>query len=204
MTDFDFLEFARRVYAECGGAHAQQFLLPALYGGTQPATYEAAFVLESPSVSFTEKRWQRVNSSSDAVQAHRRIFHEWAYTGKARILFDAVDRAVLREISRATASRDAFFDRYYITDIWKDDNFRRDRSARYRDYWTGKLREELHGIATRRVIFIGREAEKAKLATPIGVPTHYLPFPGQWIAVNTLQTEVARLLNEFRSERETP
>jgi hypothetical protein len=198
MEGFDFYEFARQVYAECKGVHAQRFLLPALYGGCQTGEYEAAFVLESPSVSFTEKRWQRASSPEDAVHTHRRIFHEWAYTGKARILFDAVDRATLGEISRATASCGAFFHRYYVTDIWKDDRFRQDKSKRYRDYWLAKLREELHGVSAKRVIFVGREAEKAILTTPVGVSTHYVPFPGQWISESVLKAEVMRLVGVFR------
>lgn len=197
MPDFDFSEFARKVYAERKGLHAQRFLLPALYGGQQSGTYEAAFVLESPSVSFTEKRWQRVSSAEEAVQTHRRIFHEWAYAGKSRILFEAIDRAILGDATRESASRDAFFFRYYVTDIWKDDQFRQDKTVTYRDYWTGKLREELHGISTKRVVFVGRQAETAKIATPRGVPTHYLPFPGQWISETALRKEVTRLIGEL-------
>ena len=118
MQAFSFIEFARRVYAECDDVHAQRFLLPALYGGNNSNNrYAAAFVLESPSVSFTAKRWQRATSVDEAVANHRRIFHEWAYAGKARTVFDAVDQAVVGEPSRATASCIAFFERYYITNL---------------------------------------------------------------------------------------
>src|SRR5688500_12715179 len=93
MSHFDFADFARTIYSEKSGAHAEPFLLPALYGGSATDGYEAVFVLEAPSVSFTEARWKRCDSANIAVQQHRRIFHEWAYRGKAAHLFVAMDKA---------------------------------------------------------------------------------------------------------------
>ena len=90
----------------------------------------------------------------------------------------------------------AFFRRYYVTDIWKDDAFRgSDRS--YRDYWLSKLQIELAAVSTRRVIFVGRQAERGKKFVAAPTPVHYVPFPGQWAA--TFDADVINVINEIRA-----
>jgi hypothetical protein len=112
---FRFEEFARDIYRETSNAHRQPFLLPALYGGELVHEYESLFVLEAPSVSFTEARWRPCNTAEKAIQNHRRIFLDWAYRGKLTYLFKTLFR---------TSSAD-FYRRFYVTDVWKDAAFKK-------------------------------------------------------------------------------
>jgi hypothetical protein len=76
---FDFAEFAHRIYLERPNEANQPFLLPALYGGESRGRYEAMFVLEAPSASFTRARWEPCSTPQEAIAIHRRIFLDWAH-----------------------------------------------------------------------------------------------------------------------------
>src|SRR5712671_6814418 len=95
-SEFTFEKFAERIYRENPNGHRKHFLLPALYGGSrdqrhEPEKYDILFVFPTPSVPFTEKQWPaQCNNSDDAIQIHRHIFFNWAYTGAQAYLFNAL------------------------------------------------------------------------------------------------------------------
>jgi hypothetical protein len=199
-SSFDFTEFARNIYREKHTAHQQPFLLPALYGGESSQTYEALFVLEAPSVSFTEKLWRPCDTTEIAIQTHRAIFLDWAYRGKQAYLFRSFDQMSLENVpySPTELPKPEFFRRFYVTDVWKDAAFKENRRDRkYEEYWLSKLAIELEMVSARRVIFIGREAELGRPFVPNGIPTHHIPFPSRW--AKDFQGDVVRLTEEIRT-----
>jgi len=205
LTSFDFTEFARNIYQETPELHEQSFLLPALYGGESGQSYEALFVLEAPSVSFTEKRWSPCNTIEEAIQKHRAVFFEWAFSGKQAHLFRSFAQMAFGDslLSQVELTTREFFRRFYVTDVWKDALFNTQRgNRRYKDYWLSKLAIELEKVPTQRVIFIGRQAEQGgKLFIRSGFPTHYVPFPSRWLSEEIFKTEVARLTEEIRATK---
>jgi hypothetical protein len=193
---FRFEEFAKDIYREIPNAHRQPFLLPALYGGDCAAEYEALFVLEAPSVSFTEDHWRQRSTpepedANGAIKNHRRIFLEWAYNGKQAYLFKSLFM---------TSSAD-FYRRFYVTDVWKDAAFReRSGDLKYSEYWLAKLAVELQHVSTRHVIFVGKEAALAgwPFIKNRAVFKHKIPFPSQWISNEQFKGYVDTLAQELR------
>jgi hypothetical protein len=201
---FNFTEFARSIYTESARVHPEPFLLPACYGGEQTETYEALFVLEAPSVPFTERRWCTCGTVEAAIQMHREVFIKWAYRGKPAQLFTAVDKLLLND-ALPPLNRSDFFRRYYVTDLWKDAAFKDFGHAReYQEYWLSKLAVELNNVSTRRMIFIGKEAAKGASLAPASVPVHFLPFPGQWRSADVVAADVQRLIEDIRIEKTRP
>ena len=199
-TSFDFTEFARNIYRENPKAHQQPFLLPALYGGEADQTYEALFVLQDPSVSFTEKLWRPCDTTEMAIQTHRAIFLDWAHRDNQAYLFKSFDRTVSEDspLSPVGLSSTDFFRRFYVTDVWKDAAFVENRRNReYKEYWLSKLAIELAMVSARRIVFIGREAERGRPFVLNGIPTHYITFPS-WRRKD-YQDHVVRLAEEIRS-----
>jgi hypothetical protein len=196
---FDFTEFARRIYLDRPDAHRHPFLLPALYGGESSQRYEALFVLQDPSVSFTEHHWKPCETAEMAIRTHRTIFLEWAHRGKQSHLFRLFEESLssgAKPSPIGTASK-GFFRRFYVTDIWKDAAFKQNgRDREYREYWLAKLALELENVRARRVIFVGQEAELGQRFVPSGTQIHHIPFPGQWIAEEVFKGHVARLGKE--------
>ena len=188
VSPFRFEEFAKDIYREISNAHRQPFLLPALYGGEfSEELYEALFVLEAPSVSFTEARWKQCNTAEDAIRNHRRIFLDWAYSGKQAHLFNLF----------MTSSTD-FYRRFYVTDVWKDAAFReRIGDSKYREYWRSKLAVELQHVRTRRVIFVGREAALAGRPLIKNRLIHEIPFPSHRISDEQFKRYVDILAQEL-------
>jgi hypothetical protein len=197
VSGFDFLAFAREIYTERPSAYAsKRFLLPALYGGEAVAEYEALFVLEAPSVSFTEARWTPCTSTEDAVRNHRRIFADWACRGKQVYLFQHL----------FLPSKENFYKRFYITDIWKDSAFNENkRNIEYRRYWMSKLSTELNQVRARNIIFVGREAAVAgrPLIQNRTALIHEIPFPSQWISNEQFKGYVDSLAQRLRGNATT-
>ena len=201
-TPFDFTEFAQDIYRQISDAHPQPFLLPALYGGISDQTYDALFVLEAPSVSFTEKRWLSCSTPEEAIQIHRAIFFDWAFRGKQAHLFSSIYRTGSNYDSPAPTKITIveFFSRFYVTDIWKDAAFKvRGKDQWYRDYWLSTLADELNKVPTQRIIFIGKEARQGLQFVRQGIPIHFVPFPSQWISEDDFKWHVARLMEEINS-----
>jgi hypothetical protein len=196
-TPFDFYGFAKGIYEETAGVHPQSFFLPALYGGESSERYEVLFVLEAPSVSFTEYRWSPCYTTEKAIQNHRAIFFDWAYSGKQAHLFRLFD---------PTPSTSAeFFQRFYVTDMWKDAEFKMRRGDRaYKEFWFSKLEIELQKVPARRVIFFGNEALRGKRfvrnGVNDGVPLHHIRLPS-YITEEEFKGHVARLAEEMRTGR---
>jgi hypothetical protein len=201
LTSFDFTEFARNIYREKLEAHRLPFLLPALYGGELSQNYEALFVLEAPSVSFTEKHWRPCHTTEMAIQTHRAIFLKWAYRSKRAHLFKSLEQTDSEStlLSPIGLSNTEFFRRFYVTDIWKDAAFMKRKDREYKEYWLSKLATELEMVSARRVIFIGKEAERGRCFVPSGIPTHSVPFPSRWITEEDFKRHVARLAEEIRA-----
>lgn len=151
LVPFDFREFARNIYQEHFSIHPEPYLLPALYGGESSYIYEALFVLQAPSVSFTETRWRQCNNPETAIQQHRAIFLDWAYRGYQFHLFTAF----------GPEPSINFFRRLYVTDVWKDAGISKCifENSEYKRYWRSKLAFELENVPTRCVITVGREAQ---------------------------------------------
>ncbi len=195
---FDFIEFARKICADPARPPVgeEQYVLPVFYGGLsdgESATeYEAMVVLESPSRSFTMPRWKGCQSLEEAIDAHREIFFQWA--------FSAIPQAeVFRVLVGTPQTAAEFFRRLYITDVWKDWGFK-DKLKRtnpgyiqYGRYWRSKLEMELKNVATRRVVFLGGHASRSGLGcVPDGTPAHCLVFPN-WPNYTTLKKELGQL-----------
>lgn len=193
-TSFDFNEFARTIYREVPHAHQQPFLLPALYGGALNQSYEALFVLEEPSVPFTEKHWKPCHAPEIAIQTHREIFLKWAYRGKQAHLF-----SMFEQQGSADCRKKKFFARFYVTDIWKDAAFKhRRKDQKYMDYWVSKLASELENIPAKRVVFIGEEAKQGRQFVRDTIPAHFICFPHRFISNEDFKREVTRLTEEIR------
>lgn len=148
---FNFLNFAAQVYKERPAAHPTPYLLPALYGGDSGPNdqYETLFILQDPSKTYTEDNWRPCHSVNDAIERHRWIFRSWAFepgTNQA-ILFSKFNQ---QRPSRR--NRRSFFQRFYVTDIWKD--------CIPENYWLNKLQVELRGIQADEIVFVGGEAQK--------------------------------------------
>ena len=132
-TPFDFPAFAKYIYEEITGVHSQPFLLPALYGGESSQHYEVLFVLQAPSVSFTEDRWMPCDTTEMAIQNHRAIFFDWAYSdsGNQAHLFRLLEfRGVgpkIATMAATTLARDfkVPLKDYYSLDISADVHVRR-------------------------------------------------------------------------------
>jgi hypothetical protein len=199
---FDFKAFARAIYRERPAAHPQRLLLPALYGGEDGQRYEALFVLQEPSIQFTVQRWKACGSVEMAIQLHRSIFLDWAFMGKQAHLFEALWRRTGRgtSISRPEAAGKKFFRRFYVTDIWKDARFGVEVDRKYKDYWLAKLAIELQNVPARRVIFIGKEAERGRSLVRKGMTSHCIPFPSQWISEGQFKGWVEELMHEIRGQ----
>lgn len=93
---FDFLAFAKTIYAEFpvteGG---RPFILPALYGGN--AAGKAAIILEEPSLEFTEKHWEECQDVPGAIARHRSVFIEWTKSNpKNQALFGGLTNLTRR------------------------------------------------------------------------------------------------------------
>lgn len=178
---FDFIDFARGIYAENSDACEDRYLLPALYGGEidhgeTGGRFKALVVLEAPSVSFTKDRWTQCATIEDAITRHREIFFEWAFIEPQADLFRSL-------VGKPSTVQD-FFRRLYITDVWKDAAFKENLKRSnpdyrgYGRYWRSKLELEIKKIATERIIFIGEQARSSGYhQVPPGTPVHCLDFP---------------------------
>lgn len=194
---FDFHEFAKCIYEETAEVHQQSFFLPALYGGEASERFEVLFVLEAPSVSFTEYRWSPCSTTAIAIQNHRAIFFDWAYSGKQAHLFRLFDPA--------PSTSAEFFRRFYVTDIWKDAEFKMRRGDReYKAYWISKLQIELQKVPARRIIFFGNEALRGERfvrnGVNAGVPIHHIRLPS-YITEEEFKGHVTRLAEDMRTGR---
>jgi len=172
--------------------------LPALYGGEMVATYNAVVVFQDPSLTFTETRWRPCTTSAQAVRIHRAIFLDWATRGKAAILFDRLDHA-FGEPESTHSTAEAFFSRYYVTDIWKDAKWTGSDKT-YREYWLSKLAIELGSVATRCIIFVGKQALIGRRLVPAGTPAFHVPFPRQWIGSEGYEREVDALVDAMQAD----
>jgi hypothetical protein len=184
-TWFNFNAFADEIYLE-RPVSAPPFLIPALYGGQVQNNCEVLFVLEAPSDNFTLERWSSCTSSAEAVTQHRRIFYDWAFR-------KSLPSLLFRGICGDASPQD-FFERFYVTDIWKDARSR--RTAAERDYWRAKLNRELNGVLAKHVVTLGSEARNATAhAVPRGTSLHSLPFPSPRVTnAHDFEVEVVRLL----------
>ncbi len=185
---FDFITFAREVYSDSpktypvpislraranagldltldrqhvATAMEERFLRPALYGGETHneqagESFEALVVLEAPSVPFTRREWKNYEvpcaSPEEAVSRRRKIFFKWAFGEQRQAeLFGGL-------LGGKPATEVEFFQRLYITDIWKDPALTNERS--HLRYWQSKLEEEIRGTPTRDVVFLGESAHR--------------------------------------------
>jgi hypothetical protein len=165
---FNFFDFATEIYRERFGAHSTPYLLPALYGGElgPHEPYEALFVLQDPSRSYTEKNWKPCGTVSDAIERHRSIFRSWAFEPESNqaALFGSFS---LQPPRRRT--RRSFFQRFYVTDIWKD--------GKPGDYWLRKLSAELREVQADVVVFVGSEGRRGEEYVE-QARKFYIPHPG--------------------------
>lgn len=207
MSVFDFLEFARGVYSDPRrpAVGEAKYVLPAFYGGLSDGVgkeYEALVVLESPSKKFTKDRWNSpCNNLEDAIKRHREIFFQWAFdrsTGQQAEVFEVL-------VGRPSTAKE-FFRRLYITDVWKDWEFKEKlkrsspRYLAYGRYWRSKLEVEIKSVAAKRVVFIGDHACRSGFRhVPHGTPTHCLAFPS-WSNSKALRTELRQLEASIRGE----
>ena len=175
----------------------EKFLLPALYGGEVDQalanqTFEAAVVLEAPSVPFTRKEWKTwaapCATPAEAINRHRKIFLKWAFAEQCHAeLFSGL-------LGGKPATAEEFFRRLYITDIWKDAAFTKEKN--YVQYWQSQLEREISGIPTEDVIFVGKPAHYyGKRCLPKGKRPYRFPFPKPY--TKNFETELRRGLNEF-------
>ena len=158
-------------------------------------------MLEAPSVPFTEKRWRPCHTVQKAIENHRGIFLEWARSEKQIHLFSAFDRKHSKNalLSPILLSTREFFSRFYVTDIWKDAGFKKNRGDQpYEKYWLSKLAIELDHVRAKRVIFVGKEAKRGEIFVPGGVPYYSIPFPSQWITEERFKHHVAKLVGQIR------
>jgi hypothetical protein len=224
VTAFDFPTFAQEIYSENPKIYPvpiplraqvnagidpalnaddvrialeERFLLPALYGGeagqgqaSEP--FEALVVLEAPSVPFTRKEWktwaESCASPAEAINRHRKIFFKWAFAERSHAdLFSGL-------LGGKPPTEEEFFRRLYITDIWKDAAFTKERN--YVQYWQSQLEKEISGISTEDVVFVGKPAYKyGKKCVPKGKRHYRFPFPKPY--TKNFETELRRGLNEF-------
>jgi hypothetical protein len=205
MDPFNFPLFASDIYREAAGLCSPPFMLPALYGGETADRYTALFVLEAPSVSFTEERWKPCSNVADAIRVHRSIFFAWASQRIPGKLFSALDRILSPQDVPADSSSE-FFRRYYVTDTWKDAGqcTKRNNKKSYEAYWLSKLALELRNVVTERVIFVGREAESSgKALLRGGSPWHYVPFPRWSVSKVQIAAIAATLESEIANQPST-
>lgn len=207
---FDFTAFARKIYSENPGAHKQEFLLPALYGGEidhgdTSCKFKALVIFIAPSVSFTEDRWTtQCTTVEKAITRHREIFFDWA--------FNEPKQAELAELFRGLTSASAcvsakdFFRCVYITDIWKDAaNGKKLKLSNpdcrgYGRYWRSQLENEIKNVPTERVIFVGEPPRTAGLRhVPDGTPRHWLDFLTRWNK-EVFKAQVQQLLAEIQND----
>lgn len=177
VSKFTFLNFAKAIYHDKTSAHQIPFLLPALYGGNlgqADKPYEALFVLQDPKVSVTEDGWRKFTQPCDtvekAIQRHREIFLGWAYKSNSNQAF------LFERFSPRGAD---LFQRFYVTDIWKDRKPRRPGSGEDGQYWIKKLKIELREIRADRIIFVGDDAKKygLRLIRPGSKTPHEVAHP---------------------------
>jgi hypothetical protein len=202
---FDFIEFAREIYAESPAIYVdppgmdEKFLIPALYGGDShgesSGPFQALIVLEEPSESFTKRTWKAqwtvpCMCPEEAINRHRQIFFQWAFIGLQAEIF-----GLFGEPSTAGD----FFRRLYVTDVWKDAAFRKNRkpgNRSYGRYWRAKLATEIKSVSTERIILVGAEARRSGWQhVPPGTPTHVLAFPS-W-RNTTFREEVRQLRTDI-------
>lgn len=185
-----FGDFARRVYSGAPGIYLEPpslevgegFMLPALYGGNaiegNPAgVFDFMVVLEAPSVSFTRRRWRtwplECVTAEESVLRHRQIFCEWSSREPQAELF--------RLLLGGSFAIQEFFRRVYITDVWKDAGFRKNRkrsNPRYREYWLENLAFELCHVPVQKIVFVGSEAKRyGRDLVPAGKSLYFVPFP---------------------------
>jgi hypothetical protein len=149
LSAFDFFTFASQIYRERTAAHPTPYLLPALYGGELRAdeSYEALFILQDPSKSYTANSWKACKTVQEAIVRHRSIFRSWAFEPESHqaILFSKFNMQPARRKRRRS-----FYERFYVTDVWKD--------GQREEYWRRKLQIELREVKARLVLFIGSEA----------------------------------------------
>jgi hypothetical protein len=158
VPKFTFVNFARAIYHDKTGAHQSPFLLPALYGGKLgqgDKPYEALFVLLEPSIQKTEEGWKKRKQPCDtadkAIQRHRDIFLEWAYKSNS-------NQVLLFECFSPTGAD--LFQRFYVTDIWKDRTPSRPTTSEAGQYWMKKLAIELREVSAERIIFVSDDAKR--------------------------------------------
>lgn len=167
LSAFDFDAFARNIYD--APSPVTPFLWPALYGGEGESgqEYQALFVFLQ---AFNkQKEWRRhwetqqCGSAHEAIQTHRRIFFDWAYSSPSADLFNLFGKR---------NSIKKFYQRFYITDLWKDHNPER------HEYWLSKLEIELQRVPTQCVIFVGTEpARRGPGRLKDRVPAYKVLFP---------------------------
>ena len=162
--------------------------------------HEVLFVLEAPSESFTDRRWKECDATEVAIKAHRAIFFEWAKSGKQAHLFRLF---CPMSPDRRWPSLAESFQRFYVTDIWKDGAFKKLGGDReYREYWLSKLSVELREVPTSRIILVGGEAARGQKLARKGTPVYRIPFPSQWVSEEKFKEHVSSLAREIcRTER---
>ena len=177
----------------------ERFLLPALYGGEAghgqaSKSFEALVVLEAPSVPFTRKEWRTWGapcaSPAEAIHRHRKIFFKWAFAEqRSAELFSGL-------LGGKPPTAEEFFQRLYITDIWKDAAFSKEPT--YVKYWQSQLAKEISGISTEDVVFVGKPAyEYGEKCLPKGKRHYRFPFPKPY--TRHFDIELRRGLEEFHT-----
>jgi hypothetical protein len=198
----DFTEFVRPIHREKANTHSQKFLLPAVYGGrlgSNMRRFHALFVLQDPSLKFTEERWnQKVGKECQttemAIEAHRSIFVDWANRDNQAYLFRFFYQLFYPEYSdEHLPSVEEFFGLFYVTDVWKA-GMTKDHDA---DYWPAKLKAELQNVPASRVIFVGGEAWKYQKFVPKGTPSYKIRFPRRAMRAAQFIGHVAQLATEI-------
>jgi|GEM_PF-5296119 len=195
---FDFTEFARTIYSERPQLHPK-YLMPAMYGGEPTLMYDALFVLQDPNESFTATRWEPCETVEAAIKIHRRVFLAWASQLFPDILFGAFH-----------AGAADFFERFYVTDFWKDGKFKeRDKHPEDKQYWRSKLAIEMMKVPARCIITVGNVARtevgqlKRKRLVWEGVPIHHVSFPSReqrGITPEGYKKEVAALIEKIQTD----
>jgi hypothetical protein len=203
---FNFTDFAREIYYENSEVREEKFLLPALYGGNLAdgegrGKFKALVVLQNPLFTFTRERWRtQCATPEDAVERHREIFFQWW-----RLRQNPELTELFRIFVDKPSTAEEFFQRVYVTDIWKDakdteDVISRKKDREYGHYWRSKLAIEIKGVAaaTERVIFVGAQARSGFQFVPVGTRARCVVFP-DWGHKKTFAAEFQQLIADIHS-----
>jgi hypothetical protein len=138
-------------------------------------------------------------SPEDAIKRHREIFFQWWRLRKNPELTE-----LFRIFVDQSSTKEEFFQRVYVTDIWKDakdtDDVRiRKKNRAYGRYWRSKLSIEIHRVAhtTERIIFVGAEARSGFQFVPASTRARCIVFP-DWGHKESFKAEFQQLLADIR------